>query len=81
MVDQPAYILVLDSEPAVRERCRVLLAAEGYTVETASNNAEGLEKMGTRSFNLLLAGFEATGQGGFDPEEVKALDPETVVIT
>ena len=81
MVDQPAYILVLVPEPAVRERCRVLLVAEGYTVETASNNAEGLERMRTRSFDLLVLGFEANGQGGFDPEEVKALDPEAVVIT
>lgn len=80
-MDQPAYILVLVPEPAVRERCRVLLVAEGYTVETASNNAEGLERMRTRSFDLLVLGFEANGQGGFDPEEVKALDPEAVVIT
>ena len=27
--------------------------------------------MRTRSFDLLVLGFEANGQGGFDPEEVK----------
>ena len=37
-------ILVVDDDPDIVETTRTVLETEGYTVETASNGSEGLEK-------------------------------------
>ena len=42
---QPASVLLVDDDPDIRESICMVLEAEGYSVETAANGAEALEKL------------------------------------
>lgn len=52
--DQPARILIVDDEPAVREALRRSLAFEGYATETAVDGLDALEKAGTYDPELIV---------------------------
>jgi CheY-like chemotaxis protein len=47
-------ILVVDDDPGVREGVRALLESEGYTVVTASDGAEAIEKLREGGVRLVL---------------------------
>ncbi|MBI4562242.1 MAG: response regulator, partial [Candidatus Rokubacteria bacterium] len=47
-------ILVVDDELEVAEVLADMLAADGHQVETAANGALGLEKLGSRPYDLIL---------------------------
>jgi DNA-binding NtrC family response regulator len=49
-------ILVVDSEPSVREVLRYLLACDGHDVEEAPGLAQAMDKLGQSSFDVVLAG-------------------------
>lgn len=48
-------ILVVDDDPFVLRLIAETLVAEGYEVDTARNGREALEKVGARSYDLLLS--------------------------
>ncbi|MFI0822162.1 response regulator transcription factor [Streptomyces sp. NPDC021098] len=52
--DQPARILIVDDEPAVREALQRSLAFEGYATETAVDGLDALEKTGTYDPELIV---------------------------
>lgn len=52
--DQPARILIVDDEPAVREALQRSLAFEGYATETAVDGLDALEKAGTYAPELIV---------------------------
>jgi len=52
MSDSP--ILVVDDDPSILETVKVILDLEGYTVETAINGADALEKVGRSRPALVL---------------------------
>ncbi|MEU1807205.1 response regulator transcription factor [Streptomyces sp. NPDC019937] len=52
--DQPARILIVDDEPAVREALRRSLAFEGYATDTAVDGLDALEKAGTYDPELIV---------------------------
>ncbi|MES4901483.1 MULTISPECIES: response regulator transcription factor [unclassified Streptomyces] len=52
--DQPARILIVDDEPAVREALQRSLAFEGYTTETALDGLDALEKVGAYDPELIV---------------------------
>ncbi|WP_063736742.1 response regulator transcription factor [Streptomyces sp. RTd22] len=52
--DQPARILIVDDEPAVREALQRSLAFEGYATETAVDGLDALEKAGTYDPELIV---------------------------
>ncbi|WP_055557272.1 response regulator transcription factor [Streptomyces sp. NBRC 110028] len=52
--DQPARILIVDDEPAVREALRRSLAFEGYATGTAVDGVDALEKAGTYDPELIV---------------------------
>jgi CheY-like chemotaxis protein len=53
MVDAP--ILVVDDDPSILETVKAILDLEGYTVETAVNGADALDKLThTRPVFVLL---------------------------
>jgi PAS domain S-box-containing protein len=80
-MDQPLQILVVDDERGIREGCRRILTAEGYAVDVAENGKEGIEKVRTKPFDLLLVDLMMPLMGGLDMmEQVKAHDPEIVMI-
>lgn len=47
-------VLIVDDEPLIRELLLETLSKSGYVVEQASDGAEGLEILKTRSFDLVL---------------------------
>src|SRR5579862_1903588 len=47
-------VLVIDDEPGIRESLDALLASEGYHVDLAANATEGVHKLETRLYDLVL---------------------------
>lgn len=47
-------IIVVEDDNDIRELLQDLLEGEGYLVETASNGREGLDKLKTKSVDLIL---------------------------
>ena len=48
------HILVIDDEVDIRESLEVLLSSEGYRVELAGNATEGLKRLESSTFDLVL---------------------------
>ena len=58
--DRPApaarpRILVVDDEPSMREMLRIVLRRDGYDVVVAQNGTDGLERLRTEPFDMLLS--------------------------
>jgi two-component system, OmpR family, response regulator MtrA len=49
-----ARILLVEDDPSIREVTAIGLQAAGFTVETASDGAAGLERFGVGAFDLVL---------------------------
>jgi two-component system response regulator MtrA len=49
-----ARILLVEDDPSIREVTAIGLRAAGFTVETASDGREGLDRFGTEAFDLVL---------------------------
>jgi CheY-like chemotaxis protein len=59
-------ILIVDDDPAFIETYKDLLAAEGYTVETASTYAEALQRLDEPDWSVVLVDQKLQGPGGAD---------------
>ena len=59
-------ILIIDDEAAIRESLETLLALEGYTVETAVNGEEGLERIEEKFYDLVLLDLALPGKSGLE---------------
>ena len=77
-----ARILVVDDELGVREGCRKILAAEGYTVVTAGDGKAGLEQFAERGpFSVLLVDLQMPRMSGLElMREARNRDPDIVPI-
>lgn len=75
-------ILVVDDEHAQRTILRSVLKRDGYEVETARNRADALEKMGRRTFDVVLSDMRMTSQmeGRDLLREIKQKDPDVPVL-
>lgn len=76
-------ILVVDDEPSITDGLRLLLGAEGHTVETASSFGAARAKLERQSFDLVLTDLQLPDdhQGGLSLLRlVKERTPETEVI-
>ncbi|MEA2611035.1 MAG: hypothetical protein QOG32_761 [Chloroflexota bacterium] len=49
-----ARILLVEDDPSIREVTAIGLRSAGFVVETADDGAEGLERFGTETFDLVL---------------------------
>jgi two-component system, OmpR family, response regulator MtrA len=49
-----ARILLVEDDPSIREVTAIGLRAAGFTVETASDGREGLDRFGAAAFDLVL---------------------------
>ena len=54
MVNTGKKILVVDDEPDIRDTVRLILESEGYTVKTAQNADDCLEKIKEEKPDLIL---------------------------
>jgi PAS domain S-box-containing protein len=80
-MDQPIHVLVVDDEKGIREGCRRILAAEGYQVNVAENGKEGVEKVRSEQYDLVLVDLMMPVMGGLDMmEQVREHDPEVIMI-
>ena len=61
---EPARILLIDDEAAVRVTLETLLKRRGYVVAVATNGAEGVAWLMQSSFDLLLVDLKLPGMDG-----------------
>jgi len=74
-------ILVVDDEADIRESLETLLDLEGYSVDLAQNGAEGLRKMESGHYDLVLLDLMMPDRSGMDVlKEVRERDTETPII-
>jgi DNA-binding NtrC family response regulator len=74
-------VLIVDDEAAIRESLQTLLEFEGYSVEIASDGAEGLARIGEHPFDLVLLDFAMPERNGIEIlHEIRERDAELPVI-
>jgi len=74
-------ILVVDDEPDIRESLELLLTHEGYAVEAAQNAAEGMHRMESTSYDLVLLDLMLPDRSGLDVlRDVRERDQETPIF-
>jgi len=78
---EPPSILLIEDEPCLRENLQLLLQSEGYHIRTASNSAEGIQKVAEEPYDLVITDISAPKVHGFQVMEyLNAYFPETVVV-
>src|SRR3954452_1509866 len=74
-------VLVVDDEEAIREGLEMLLQSEGYSVELAQNGIEGIQKIESRAYDLVLLDLMMPDISGMDVlSEVRKRDRETPIF-
>src|SRR5215813_11123007 len=74
-------ILVIDDEVDIREGLELLLTTEGYLAETAQNGTEGLQRLSTNSYDLVLLDLMMPDISGMEVlENVRQRDQETPIF-
>ena len=74
-------ILVVDDEPDIRESLEFLLSNEHYRVDLAANATEGLRRLETSSYDLVLLDLMMPDKSGMQVlEEVRQRDPDTPIF-
>jgi DNA-binding response OmpR family regulator len=78
---QPARILVVDDERAVRMMLETALRAQGYRVQSAGNGHEAHDQLKSEEFDLVLLDLQLGDTDGIEVlRETKRLWPATEVI-
>jgi len=78
---QPARILVVDDERAVRMMLETALRAQGYRVQSAGNGREAHDQLKSEEFDLVLLDLQLGDTDGIEVlRETKRLWPATEVI-
>src|SRR6516225_3646018 len=74
-------LLVVDDEPDIRESLEALLSGENYQVELAANAAEGLRRVESTPYDLVLVDLMLPDKSGMQVlEEIRARDRETPIF-
>jgi CheY-like chemotaxis protein len=73
-------ILVVDDEPNIQKMLKTLLEINDYTVETASNGGEAIEKVKEISPNLVLLDLVMPKVDGYEVLEALKRDEKTKTI-
>lgn len=74
-------ILVADDEKAMRELLARALLSKGFTVETASNGAEALEKIQEQPFDMLITDLIMPNIVGMElVQKARQILPDLIVI-
>jgi len=74
-------VMVLDDEPIVGARLRPPLEKQGFTVEVFTDSTAALQRLGERTFTVLVTDIKMRGPSGMDVlRAVKESAPKTQVI-
>jgi DNA-binding NtrC family response regulator len=74
-------VLVIDDEPDIRESLEALLSGESYHVDLAANAMEGLKRLESTPYDLVLLDLMMPDKSGMQVlEEVRARDRETPIF-
>lgn len=73
-------ILIVEDNPVLREGLQEMLELEGFSVQTAANGREGLEKMAERSPDLILSDIAMPEIDGYQLFKAVRERPEWVTI-
>jgi DNA-binding NtrC family response regulator len=77
----PASILIIDDEAEIRESLQTLLEMDDYRVEVAGSGEEGLVRIATQPFDLVLLDFALPGKNGLEVlADIHERDPQLAVI-
>ncbi len=80
-METKARILIIDDEEGIRKGCARVLQPSGYQLEAATTFHEGLQKVRTGQFDLVLLDVMMPDGRGIDLlEPIREQDPETVAI-
>jgi DNA-binding NtrC family response regulator len=79
--ENPARILVIDDEAAIRESLETMLTLEGFAVTLAADGAAGMDLLARNRYDLLLLDLALPGESGLDllPRIVE-MQPQLPVI-
>ncbi len=81
MSEHAGSILVVDDEPAIRESLEVLLSEANYKVALAEGGLDGLKKLESDLFDLVLLDVMMPDKNGLEVlDEIGRSSPETAVI-
>jgi putative two-component system response regulator len=80
MTETPARILIVDDERQNRQLLEVLLAADGYLLDTASSAEEALAVLAHRRPDLILLDVMMPGMDGYQVVARIKANPDTTNI-
>jgi DNA-binding NtrC family response regulator len=81
MPSHEGSILVVDDESAIRENLELLLSDANYKVTLAENGTEGLKKLESEFFDLVLLDVMMPDKNGLEVlKEIHLSAPETAII-
>ena len=74
-------LLIADDDNEIRELLEFDLSHSGYTVETAKDGEEALQKALTNAYDLILLDVMMPKMNGFDVcKHIRAVKPETPIL-
>ncbi len=80
-ISSKGRILVVDDEADIRESLEALLDMEGYRVELAQNATEGLKKIESGNYDLILLDLMMPDRSGMEVlREVRERDTDTPIF-
>lgn len=81
MNGQLIKILIVDDEASQREVLSGYLKKKKYAVQQSSSAEDAVSIVRSQHFDLVLSDYKMSGKTGYDLlQEVKQIDPETVVV-
>ncbi len=81
MATQPADILFIDNEAAVRDAFNRLLALYGHRVTTAESGEKGIAAFNAGTFDVVFPDLGMPGMSGWDvAREIKKINPAALVV-
>ena len=73
--------LIIDDEPGIRQQLGFVLEDEGYEVYTASTGLEGLSKVESQKFDIVITDLMLPDLDGMEiVSKTKEVHPETIVV-
>ncbi len=79
-MNEPSTILIIDDEPALRLGLAAKIKRQGYTVVTASDGSDGMQKAKEVLPDLILSDVMMPPPNGFELRRLMSEDPQLASI-